>query len=206
MSKGNLASESLSFNKTGVCSAAERGLIPDRLKCMVCDCCILQLRNALLQIYACVCVFACPKWSSEYLFLTCNYFCPPFPVPGAVSCFIFQATDRKHFFSTAEEPGTVPRTWVGWLAEPWQTKGFVLLAPSCSSAAKAPHQKQAKVCLWATREIKGCGLKQEWWLIPVGDHFPPPFDIMNRIIKARLETPCSFSPRIFMMSLHKVLQ
>lgn len=98
MSKGTLASESLNFNKTGIHSAAERGLIPDCLKWTVHDCCKLQTCNALLQICACVCVFACPKWSSHYLFLTCNYFCPPFPVPGPVSCFIFQATDRKHFF------------------------------------------------------------------------------------------------------------
>lgn len=79
-----------------------------------------------------MCVFACPERSPPCLFSTHDYFCP---LPGAVSCFIFQVTDKEHFSSSTEQPGTVPGTRVGCSAQPWQTKGFVLPAPAHSSTS-----------------------------------------------------------------------
>lgn len=80
----------------------------------------------------CICVFACPEQSSQCLFLTCNYFCPC-PVLSVVSFFRWLTGT---IFSTPERAGVVPGARGGWLAQLWQTKGFVLLAPSRSSAAR----------------------------------------------------------------------
>lgn len=131
-------------------------------------------------------VFAHPERSPRCLFLTHDYF---FPLPSAVNGFIFQVTDREHFSSSTEQPGTVPATRAGCSAQPWQTKGFV-----CLLCPQAPHHTQEKglPLIWAAWEIKGGGLKQEQRLISVGDHFPVSFDRMNSRIKARLEAPCTF--------------
>lgn len=135
--------------------------------------------------------------SSGCLPLACGYVCP-LTVPSAACCLIVQVLmEALSGLAHPAWPGSTQD--IVWLMWPWQTKAFVLLAPfskPCSEAASGRGESLSLI--WATREIKGGRLKQEWWLIPVGDRFPVPFDIMNRIIKARLETSCAFSPRIFL--------
>lgn len=73
--KGTLVSESHSFNKTSIRNAVERTLACNQLKWNIHSRCV---SFSFLWMYVCICVFACPEQSSQCLFLTCDYFCPPF--------------------------------------------------------------------------------------------------------------------------------
>lgn len=124
ISKATWAPECHSFNKLNIHNAGECSHVIASSGAFRAYCVLILL---FTNVGVHECVFACPERSPRCLFLTHDYFCP---LPGAVSCFISQVTDREHFSSSTEQPGTVPGMRVGCSAQPWQTKGFVLLLPT----------------------------------------------------------------------------